>query len=120
MFVRHHDECEEFIAADDSVLREYLHPDKDPLALRYSVAHAVVAPGQTTTPHRLRGASEVYLILEGEGLMRIEDESERVRAGHSIYIPPGALQYIENTGSSNLKFLCVVDPAWQPEAEEVL
>ena len=97
---------------------EYLHPDRDPLALRYSIAHAVVAPGQTTALHRLKGASEVYIILEGEGLMRIEGESERVRAGHSIYIPPGALQCIDNTGSSDLKFLCIVDPAWQPEAED--
>ena len=118
LLFRHHDECEEFIAVDDSVLSEYLHPDKDPLALRYSVAHAVVAPGQTTAPHRLEGASEVYIILEGEGLMSIEDESEPVRAGHTIYIPPGALQCIENTGSADLEFLCIVDPAWQPEHEE--
>lgn len=119
MFTRHHDECDEFIAADGSVLREYMHPDKEPLALRYSVAHAVVAPGQTTEMHRLKNASEVYLVLEGEGLMRIEGESETVRAGHFVYIPPGAGQCIENTGSADLKFLCVVDPAWRPEDEEL-
>jgi len=28
-------------------------------------------------------------------------------------------QYIENTGDSDLKFLCIVDPAWREENEEV-
>jgi mannose-6-phosphate isomerase-like protein (cupin superfamily) len=29
------------------------------------------------------------------------------------------MQYIENTGVSVLKFLCIVDPAWRKEDEEV-
>lgn len=36
-----------------------------------------------------------------------------------IYIPPHSKQFIENNGSVNLKFLCIVDPAWKPEDEEV-
>jgi mannose-6-phosphate isomerase-like protein (cupin superfamily) len=35
-----------------------------------------------------------------------------------IYIPPKGVQYIENTGDSDLEFLCIVDPPWFPEAEE--
>jgi len=29
-------------------------------------------------------------------------------------------QYIENTGSGNLQFLCIVEPAWKPEDEIIL
>ena len=30
-----------------------------------------------------------------------------------LAIPPGSTQYIENTGNSDLKFLCIVEPAWR-------
>jgi len=51
--------------------------------------------------------------------MHIGDESEKVGPGHCIYIPPNADQYIENTGPADLIFLCIVDPAWREEDEEV-
>lgn len=112
--------CEEFTAGDNCRLRELFHPDKQPLALRYSLAHARVAPGQTTAPHRLKAASEVYYILEGEGVMRIGDETAPVRPHQAVYIPPGAEQCITNTGDTDLVFLCIVDPAWRAEDEDVL
>jgi mannose-6-phosphate isomerase-like protein (cupin superfamily) len=52
--------------------------------------------------------------------MFIGDESQAVDAGCAIYIPPGATQSIENTGTDDLLFLCIVDPAWQPQDEEIL
>ncbi len=118
MFIKNLQDCEEFIAGDDSLLRELLHPDKADLAIRYSLAHAVVKPGQTSKPHKLK-TSEVYYILEGEGIMHINLESERVKPGQAIYIPPNSKQYIRNSGRADLKFLCIVDPAWQHEDEEV-
>ncbi len=118
MFIRDLQDCEEFIAGDNSILRELLHPAKAELDIRYSLAHAVVKPGQTSAPHRLR-TSEVYYILEGEGIMHIGDESRSVRSGQAIYIPPGSRQYIQNSGQIELKFLCIVDPAWRKEDEEV-
>ena len=108
----------EFIAGDNCRLREILHPDKADLALRYSLAHAVVAPGQTTWLHALR-TSEVYFILSGEGTMRIDGERAAVRPGDTVYIPPKAKQQITNTGTADLIFLCIVDPAWRKEDEVV-
>jgi mannose-6-phosphate isomerase-like protein (cupin superfamily) len=35
-------------------------------------------------------------------------------------IPPLAVQAIENLGPGDLVFLCIVDPAWAPDGEEVL
>jgi mannose-6-phosphate isomerase-like protein (cupin superfamily) len=119
MFIRELKGCDEFIAGDNCVLREILHPDKEKLALRYSLAHAVVKPGDTTWPHRLR-TSEVYYIIEGEGTMHIDDSSAPVRPGSTIYIPPLAKQCITNSGKTDLVFICIVDPAWRREDEEVL
>jgi mannose-6-phosphate isomerase-like protein (cupin superfamily) len=119
MLIRHVDDCPEFIAGDDSRLRELLHPDKAPASIRYSLAHATVLPGQATKPHRLATA-EVYYVLEGFGQMSIDDECGPVEPGSTVYIPPGAVQQIENTGDHELIFLCIVDPAWRPQDEEIL
>jgi mannose-6-phosphate isomerase-like protein (cupin superfamily) len=119
MYIKDLKQCEEFTAGDNTVLRELLHPAKADLKLHYSLAHAVVRPGKASRPHRLK-TSEVYYIMEGEGVMHIDDESAPVRQGHAVYIPPNAKQYILNTGSSALKFLCIVDPAWRKEDEDVL
>lgn len=106
-------------AGDGSVLKELLNPAKEPLALRTSLAHAEVAPGRTTRAHRLAG-SEVYYILEGRGRMHIDAEEAEVSEGQAVYIPPRAVQFIENPGPGVLRFLCLVDPAWTPSSEEVL
>lgn len=118
MHIKALQDCEAFIAGDETELRELLHPDKANLALRYSLAHAVVPQGQASLPHRLK-TSEVYYILSGSGEMLINNEAEAVQTGHTIYIPPNATQWIRNTGEGDLAFLCIVDPAWRAEDEEV-
>ena len=119
MFIRDLQKSDEFIAGDNTILRELLHPDKAELKLRYSLAHAIVKPGQTSRPHKLK-SSEVYYILEGEGIMHIDNETKKVYPNQAIYIPPNSTQYIHNTGHNDLKFLCIVDPAWRSEDEEVI
>ena len=111
--------CKEIIAGDHTILRELLHPSTQGVRIRYSLAHAMLKPGETSRLHKLKD-SEVYYILEGEGRMHIDDESAGVHSGQAIYIPPNSTQYIQNTGNSELKFLCIVDPAWRREDEEVL
>jgi len=119
MFVKKLKDCPKFISGDKVILREMLHRDKGDFSIRYSLAHAKLPTGKTSTPHRLK-TSEVYYILKGKGIMSINKESREVRAGDTIYIPPHALQYIKNTGKTALEFLCIVDPAWMQEDEEVL
>ena len=119
MFIRKLENCEEFRAGDGSLLQELLHPDKADIAIRYSLAHAVVRPGMVTTPHILK-TSEVYYIMKGEGIMHINEESEKIYPGNAIYIPPLSRQYIHNTGKTDLIFMCMVDPAWRREDEKIL
>ncbi len=119
MFLKCLTNCQEFVAGDGSILRELLHPGKTDLQIRYSLAYAKIMVGQKTRPHKLE-ASEVYYIIAGCGLMHIDEESLEVSPEIAVYIPPRARQYIENTGNSDLKFLCIVDPAWREEDEEIL
>lgn len=119
MFVRDAGDVAPITAADGSELRELLHPEKDDATIRYSLAVAVVKPGRSTLPHRLT-SSEVYYLLSGTGRMHVGEEAEPVHAGNVVYIPGGSVQWIENTGRIDLAFLCIVDPAWRKEDEEVL
>ena len=108
-----------FRAGDGSFLRELLHPGKDAAAVGYSLAHAVVKAGGRTLPHRLKQA-EVYYILEGRGRMCVAEETAEIGPGQAVYIPPRTVQSIESLGPGDLSFLCLVDPAWTAEGEEIL
>ncbi len=119
MFIRRLSQCDQFVAADKTLLREIMHPDKHPVAVRYSLAHARLQPGCSSLPHRL-SACEVYYILEGRGTMHIDGDCSELGPGDTVCIPPGAVQHIDNIGQGDLVFLCFVDPAWQPEDEEIL
>jgi mannose-6-phosphate isomerase-like protein (cupin superfamily) len=119
MLIKDLKNCREFIAGDNCALRELLNPEKEKLKIHYSLAWAKVSPGQVTLAHRLK-VTEVYYLIEGKGIMHIDDKTAPVAAGQAVYIPPGAVQKIKNTGSTDLIFLCIVDPAWKPEFEEVI
>ncbi|CAN1208988.1 cupin domain-containing protein [Tumidithrix helvetica PCC 7403] len=118
MLINKLQDCVEFTAGDGTLLRELLHPDKQAIALRYSLAHAIVPVGQTSQPHALT-TSEVYYILSGSGEMHIDRETQVVEPGDAIYIPPNARQFIRNLGAEPLVFICIVDPAWRKEDETV-
>ena len=122
MIIKKLEEQKEIVALDDTKIREFLNPKHEEIgpSIRYSLAHASLPAGKASFPHRFFEASEVYYILRGKGVMHIDDETAEVEPGDTIYIPPRAVQFIENTGDDNLEFLCIVDPAWQPDAEELV
>ena len=118
MIIRRLNNLKEFKSGDNAILREFFNAHKDKIEVRYSLAHAKVLPGEHTRDHRL-DISELYYILRGEGLMYVDDEAANVYPNDAIYIPPNAKQSIKNTGKSDLEFICIVDPAWKPENEEI-
>jgi len=111
--------CDEIVAGDGCRLRELLHPDRDPVECRYSLAVARVEPGDSTNPHSLV-QSEVYFLFRGSGRMHVGDETEPVGPGDAVYIPAGAVQWLENTGDEPVEFCCIVDPAWTAEGEKTV
>lgn len=108
-----------FLAGDQTSLREILHPAKHQLKLGYSLAHGTLGPGQRSKWHVL-ASSEVYYFIAGQGRFTIDDEVVSVEAGTTLYVPPGGKQSLENTGSRDIEFLCLVDPAWKLEDESVV
>lgn len=108
-----------FTAGDDTEIQEVLHPQNDGMDFGFSLAHAALQPGEASRPHILHGRSETYIIVEGQGTAFVSGETMEARPGSVIFIPPGAEQYIQNTGEEPLHFWCVVCPPWTAETEEV-
>ncbi len=109
----------EFLAGEETRLREIVHPAKHQLSLNYSLAHGTLPPGQRSKRHVL-ASSEVYYFISGRGRLTINDEVTVIESGTTIYVPPGGRQFLENTGETDVEFLCLVDPAWQMEDETIL
>ena len=112
-------DCPEFLAGDHTRLRELLHPTKSGARIGYSLAWGTIEPGQRSKRHRLASA-EVYYFLAGRGSFQIDQEAAIVEAGTVVYVPPGGAQWVENTGTTRLEFLCLVDPPWRVQDEEIL
>lgn len=122
MIIRDIADCPRKRVVDGSLLAELLHPDLVPGAqrLRCSVAHAIVPAGESTLPHLLKNSMELYYILEGHGEMHIGTRSAMVHTGQIVLVPKGRSQYIRNTGSGDLVFLCIVSPKWQAADQELV
>lgn len=108
------EECEPFVTADGSQIRELLNPRNS--ALRHqSLAEATLAPGAATTEHFHPRAEEIYHILRGTARLCIEDEERVLRAGDAVAIPSGQRHKIWNIGTEPLVFLCCCAPAYTHE-----
>ena len=107
-------DTEPFITKDGSEIRELL-AHRNSSIRQQSLAEARVPVGATTELHLHPKTEEIYYILEGEGLMVINQEERRVRPGDAIAIPPGAQHQITNDGTVSLRFLCCCAPGYEHE-----
>lgn len=104
---------------DGSTIRELVHPAHHP-ARNQSLAEASVAPGGCTQHHRHARTEEIYYILAGRGLMRLDAAQFEVGPGDSILIPPGSAHCIACLGDATLRFLCCCAPAYAHDDTELL
>lgn len=70
----------------------------------------VLAPGKSGCPYHAHHAQEeLFIVIEGEGTLRLAGEQLTIQAGDVIAIPPGAAtpHQIINTSDAPLKFLSI-------------
>lgn len=101
----------------------FKHDQRDPLydamsarlapgtaALKLGASVDIVAPGKRSCPYHFHYAQEeMFIVLEGEGTLRVAGEMLPIRAGDVMFIPPGP-EYphqIINTSAAPLKYLSV-------------
>ena len=70
----------------------------------------ILAPGMRSCPYHYHLAQEeMFVILEGEGTLRVAGERVPIRAGDVIFIPPGPAypHHIINTSAAPMKYLSI-------------
>ena len=100
-----------FTTKDGSTIRSILDRTNAPVRMQ-SLAEATLPPGGSTERHFHKISEELYLLLEGTGLMEIDGETRTVVPGDAILIPPGAWHQITATAPSTLRFLCCCAPPY--------
>jgi uncharacterized cupin superfamily protein len=98
-------------AHGDKFEARYAHVGKSVGSKHLGCGYHVVPPGKRAWPfHNHHVNEEIFVILEGEGSVRIGDGEQPIRAGDVIAAPPGGREtahQIINTGTHELRYLCV-------------
>ena len=108
---------EAFTTKDGSQIRELAGPGRPDSAeaVNQSLAEATLPPGGATTAHYHPRTEELYFVLEGEGRLKVGDETVDVTSGDCATIPPGIEHKLWNTGQTPLRILCCCAPAYTHE-----
>ncbi|MBC7993229.1 MAG: cupin domain-containing protein [Rhizobacter sp.] len=80
------------------------------VALKLGASVDTVPPGKRACPYHFHYAQEeMFIVLEGEGTLRVAGEMLPIRAGDVMFIPPGPAypHQIINTSAAPLKYLSV-------------
>ena len=70
-------------------------------------------PGSEQAVHSHDGREQVYVIVQGNGAMRVGDEVEEVGPGTAILVPPGTDHSIRNTGQEILIYVSATSPPFE-------
>ncbi|MBS1267695.1 MAG: L-ectoine synthase [Nitrosopumilus sp.] len=119
MSLKRNEEIKSVQGDEDTKIKQYFHPHNTSNGINYSLAQFTLEPGAKSKIHKIR-SSEIYYILEGNGVLEINNEKFHLCKNDSVYVPPNSEQFIKNIGSSELVFLCIVEPAWKQEDEKIL
>ena len=76
------------------------------------VDHALLPPGASIGPHRHSAITEIYYVMNGQGMVRISsqgvaEEKAAIRSGDSVPVQLNEIHSFENTGNEPLEFLVI-------------
>ena len=81
--------------------------DQDDGAPNFAMRQYEVAVGGYTPKHTHPYEHEVF-VLDGEGVVIEGDQEHPLKSGDVVFVRPDELHQFRNTGTSPLKFLCLV------------
>jgi mannose-6-phosphate isomerase-like protein (cupin superfamily) len=97
-----------FVTKDGSTIREYHH------TAAQSLAEASLGPGAATRRHYHARSEEIYLVVEGSGLLEVAGETQEVAAGDAIVIPPGSWHEL-TAHDGGVRLLCCCVPPYSDD-----
>lgn len=114
MIIRSLDAQPPFTTKDGSTIRSLLDLSNAPVK-NQSLAEATLPPGTSTQRHYHQLSEEFYFIVEGQGQMEIDGETQTVGPGDAILIPPTAWHQLTAAPDSPLRLLCCCAPPYSHE-----
>lgn len=109
--IRNYENLKSYTTKDKSEIIEIFHPNNSEIK-NQSLALAVVAPQKRTKLHHHKNSEEVYFVLEGDGIIYLDGKEFKAEKNNAVLIKTGLKHNIKNTGSKELKFLCISSPAY--------
>jgi len=79
-------------------------------ASKLGASFDIVPPGMRSCPYHFHHAQEeMFIVIEGEGTVRVAGENLPIRAGDVVFVPPGPdyPHQIINTSQAPLKYLSI-------------
>ncbi len=71
------------------------------------VDHLLLPPGSSLGRHQHAGVEEIYYVMDGEGVLHVNDESAPVRKGDAVPVLLNDVHSIENASASDLELMVV-------------
>jgi quercetin dioxygenase-like cupin family protein len=93
-----------------------------PLEARgFVMGYVTIYPGGSIPLHS-HEQEEVYIIMAGEGIMKVDGLQEHVKKGSYVYIDPNSNHLLQNTSDENMVMIFCYAPKaiaehWQQELE---
>jgi HAD superfamily hydrolase (TIGR01509 family) len=101
-----------FVTKDSSTIRSIIDSTNAKVK-NVTLAEAVVFRGRSTMAHQHKRTEEIYYFTQGRGTMIFNGKVKfKVKKGDGVLIPPGTTHKVINTGSEDIKILCVCAPPY--------
>jgi mannose-6-phosphate isomerase-like protein (cupin superfamily) len=117
MHVIARNDTQPFVGDDGAIIRELASPHNSPLT-QHSLAEIRHPAGTASQEHYHTEAEEVYLVIEGQGTIRVDGETRTIGPGDVVVIVPGQRHKVWPVDESELVMLVTCVPAYS--AEEVV
>jgi len=90
---------------DNEIYRVYDLTDLQNL----TVSLTELYPQKSTTGHSHESADEVYVFIDGEGMMEIGEKTLKVKSGDITLVPAGKFHKVYNQGEKILSFWTIFE-----------
>jgi mannose-6-phosphate isomerase-like protein (cupin superfamily) len=86
----------------------------------YSIAHVSMAGGNISLYHRHEKITEAYFILEGEGILYVDDSAMHVQSTDYVNIEKNKGHKLKNSNKGVLEHLVIATPSFDPQDVHLL
>lgn len=94
-------------AAGGALHKKFLIREGEASSDLFFIQEVLVDPKSKFEPHLHVDMEEYYYFLQGQGIMQVGDEFQKIEAGDRVIIPINLMHRVENTGQTPIVFLAV-------------